>query len=67
MLNITLKARRRTTVSVCSSMLSVQSIIPECVALGKMSGGHYLLNRVTAGGPVAEISPPVKSQIFAAK
>jgi len=34
-------------------LLSVcqQSIIPECIALGKMSGGHYLPNRVTAYGP----------------
>jgi len=44
MLNITLKARRRTTVSVCWSMLSVhvQSSTPECILLGTMSAGHHL-------------------------
>ena len=62
MLNLTLKARLRTTVSVYWSVLSVQSIIPECVALGKMSGGHYLPN--TACGPVAEISASVKIPYF---
>jgi len=64
MLNITFEARRRTTVSVYWSVLSVQSIIPECIAHGKMSGGHYLPNRVTACGQVAEISASVKIPDF---
>jgi len=34
----------------------VQSIIPECIAVGKISEGYYLPNRVTAYGPDAEIS-----------
>jgi len=65
MLNIMLKARcRRTTVSVYWSVLSVQSIIPECVTLCKMSGEHYLPNRVTACEPVTEISASVKIPDF---
>jgi len=47
MLNITLKARLRTTVSVYWSVLSVlvSNIIPECIVHGKMSGGHYSLDK----------------------
>jgi len=30
------------------------NIISECITHGKMSGGHYSLNRATAHGPVAE-------------
>jgi len=37
---------------------------PECTVLGKMSGGHYTLNRVTAYGPVAEISASVQNTRF---
>jgi len=50
MLNITPKARHRTTVSVYSSVLSVlvQNIIPECIVLSKMTVWHYPPNRVTA-------------------
>ena len=32
--------------------------------LGKMSGRHYLPNRVTAYGPVTEISAPVQNLRF---
>jgi len=39
-MNITGKACRRTTV--CMLSMRVQSIVPVCIALGKMSGGHYL-------------------------
>jgi len=63
----TLKARCCTTVSVhCVECACVEDI-PECIALGKMSGEHYLRNKVTAHGPVAEISAPVQNDFFAAK
>jgi len=42
----------------------VQSIIPECIILSKMSEGHYLPNRVTAYRPVAEISASVQNPRF---
>jgi len=41
--------------------MPVWSIIPEYIVLGKMSGEHYLPNRVTAYGPVAEISASVQN------
>jgi len=42
----------------------VSSIIPECIVLGKMSGGNYLPNRMTAYGSVVEISASVRNPGF---
>ena len=65
-LNVTLKARRRTTVSVCWSVLSVHvwNIITECIVLGEMSVGHCVPSRVTTYGPVADISASVQTPRF---
>ena len=53
-----------TTVSVYRSALSVQSIVPECIVLGHMSGEQYLHNRATVYGPVTEISASVQNLRF---
>jgi len=38
--------------------------MPVCIELGKMSGVHYFPNRMTANGPVAEISASVQNPRF---
>jgi len=70
MLNITLKPQGTPPHRSLSLLISVDCACvehyPECTVsvLGKMSGGHYTLNRVTAYGPVAEKSASVQNPRF---
>jgi len=42
----------------------IYSILPERIVLGKMLGGHYLPNRVTAYGPITNFSTSVQNSRY---